>query len=216
MLGIFLSNAGELGYDSRHSVAAPKKIDYFASKNIKIKDINCGIRHSVALAEDGTLYTWGRGEFGLLGNGSNSDKVEPTPIELFQMLLNESKENEIVRLDCGDEYNAVVTKGGDIYVWGKNTTGQLGIGSGIGIDYTESEKFPILMRKNTPDLLYKDISCGENGMFLLDSNNNLYRTGWRLYYNPSPLKYANDNLKEKRLFMCGNSYFCVIDSIISY
>ena len=79
------------------------------------------------------VYCWGKGEFGLLGNGNNKDKLLPEKNEFLEMFKNESEENEIAKIDCADEYTAVLTKGGEIYVWGKNNQGQLGIGSGIGM-----------------------------------------------------------------------------------
>jgi alpha-tubulin suppressor-like RCC1 family protein len=33
-------------------------------------------------------------------------------------------------------------KDGTFYVWGKNDRGQMGVGSGIGIDLVESENVP--------------------------------------------------------------------------
>jgi alpha-tubulin suppressor-like RCC1 family protein len=49
----------------------PKKVDYFEKNNIKIKWISAGLYHTCALSEDGKLYVWGRGLYGVLGNGSN-------------------------------------------------------------------------------------------------------------------------------------------------
>jgi alpha-tubulin suppressor-like RCC1 family protein len=51
------------------------------------------------------------------------------------MYIKEDPNNEIVKIDCADEYTGALTKGGDLYVWGKNNQGQLGIGAGIGITY---------------------------------------------------------------------------------
>ena len=43
-------------------------------------DIACGSLHSACVTEDGSLYTWGRGNYGRLGHGTNDDKVVPTKI----------------------------------------------------------------------------------------------------------------------------------------
>ena len=48
------------------------------------------------------------------------------------MFIKEDPENAIVKIDCADEYTGALTKKGEIYVWGKNNQGQLGIGAGIG------------------------------------------------------------------------------------
>jgi alpha-tubulin suppressor-like RCC1 family protein len=48
----------------------PKKVK-FEDENVKIKSISAGLYHCNALTESGDLYTWGRGLYGVLGNGSN-------------------------------------------------------------------------------------------------------------------------------------------------
>lgn len=114
---------------------------FFEDNGIKVKDIACGIRHCVVLTgiislitlEQGEVYSWGRGEYGLLGNGSNSGSLIPLKNEFIEMYMKEDPDNEIVKIDCADEYTGALTKGGDLYVWGKNNQGQLGIGAGIGI-----------------------------------------------------------------------------------
>lgn len=125
------------------------------------------------------------------------------------MYHQEDPENEIVKIDCADEYSGALTKGGNLYVWGKNNQGQLGIGSGIGIDYTESEKFPTLVQKKAADAKYVDFSCGENTMMMLDDSGLLHKTGRRIDYNPHVFQISY-SIKPK-LFVCGNSYYSMVD-----
>ncbi len=39
----------------------PQLVDYFTKRQIKVVDVALGEYHSVALAEDGSVYTWGYG-----------------------------------------------------------------------------------------------------------------------------------------------------------
>lgn len=125
------------------------------------------------------------------------------------MYYKENPENKIIKIDCADEYTGALTKGGDLYVWGKNNQGQLGIGAGIGIDYTESEKFPTLVAKIDKSVKYVDFSCGENTMMMLDQKGLLHKTGFRIDYSPSIFQISNHI--NPKLFFCGNSYYCMID-----
>lgn len=39
----------------------PKQVEYFEKKNIKIKEVLCGEDHTIALTEEGQVYTFGHG-----------------------------------------------------------------------------------------------------------------------------------------------------------
>ncbi len=112
--------------------------------------------------------------------------------------------NEIVKIDSADEFSGALTKSGKLYVWGKNDRGQLGTGEGIGIDMTESEKYPLLV-KNLNNINIVDFSCGENTMLIKDSQGLLYKTGLKIDYTPSLIEITKE-IKPK-LFLCGNSYY---------
>jgi alpha-tubulin suppressor-like RCC1 family protein len=217
-LNTFFAEAGALGHGDKMDTFIPKKVRFFEKNNIVVKDIGCGIRHSVALSgiyslfihflDSGEVYTWGRGEYGLLGNGTNKDCLIPTKNEYLEMYLQENPENKVVKVDCADEYSGALTQAGNLYVWGKNNQGQLGIGAGIGIDYTESEKFPTPVVK-PKEIKYVDFSCGENCMMMRDDQNLLHKTGWRIDYLPSVFQISKT--VNAKLFFCGNSYYCMVD-----
>ena len=75
------------------------------------------------LTEDQKLYSWGRGLYGVLGNGSNSHELLPTLNEDVQAILEEDPENKIVRIDSADEYTVMQMSDGSLYAWGKNDRG---------------------------------------------------------------------------------------------
>lgn len=54
-------NWGVLGQGTEKDVKfdSPKLVEYFVKKNIKVVDIAVGEYHSVALTDDGSVYTWG-------------------------------------------------------------------------------------------------------------------------------------------------------------
>jgi alpha-tubulin suppressor-like RCC1 family protein len=49
---------------------APKRIEAF--DNLDVKTIRMGLRHSAVITSDGSLYTFGNGNWGVLGHGSES------------------------------------------------------------------------------------------------------------------------------------------------
>jgi len=46
----------------------PRRIEAF--DDLKIKELRVGLRHSAAISEDGDLYTFGQGNWGVLGHGT--------------------------------------------------------------------------------------------------------------------------------------------------
>lgn len=207
--GFFRRNPGALGHGDWKHYFEPRRVSFFKERNIKVKDISCGIYHSVCLSTEGKVYTFGRGLFGLLGTGSNRDELIPVENEFLGMIKNENSQNEIVKIDCADEYTVAQTKAGDLYAWGKNNSGQLGIGVGVGVDMTESENYPNLITKPYEEMKAVDFSCGDNGMMIKDQKNVIYKTGWRMDYTMTEFKVSKTI--ETDYFFCGNSYYCIVD-----
>lgn len=86
-----LGDNGRLGNNSERTEETPIRLDYFSSNNISIRQLACGYRHTLALAENGNVYSWGYGgslKYGLnfltflqkaspLGHGVNADCHTP-------------------------------------------------------------------------------------------------------------------------------------------
>ena len=64
----------------------PKRIKEF--DDLKISKLVVGNRHSAAISEDGLLYTFGSGNWGVLGHGTETDvsftapKIVETPSQI--------------------------------------------------------------------------------------------------------------------------------------
>lgn len=141
---MYSQEVGALGHEDKKHHFVPKKVEFFEKRNIKIAKIAAGVYHTVALTEEGDIYCWGRGLYGVLGNGSNSYSLTPELNEEIKELREADPIGKrIVKIDCADEYTGVLTADGTLYYWGKNDRGQLGVGSGIGIDMIESESTPV-------------------------------------------------------------------------
>ncbi len=118
--------------------------------------------------------------------------------------------NEIVKIDSADEFSAALTKGGNLYVWGKNHAGQLGTGPGVGFYMNESENIPKIL----DFVKIVDFTCGYNTMIIQDEEGRLYKTGLKIDYTPSLIEITNQ-IKPK-LFLCGKSYYCMISRMFCF
>ncbi|KAG8457012.1 hypothetical protein KFE25_004411 [Diacronema lutheri] len=71
----------------------------------------------------GRLFMWGTGEFGKLGLGDASIDVEiPTPVPALVGV-------PIVQVSCGKQHTLALAASGDVWAWGVDSYGQLGIGA---------------------------------------------------------------------------------------
>lgn len=97
---------------------------YVAPQNgTVVKQVACGRFHSACVAEDGRLYTWGRGASGQLGHGDTNDQA--TPKEVAGGL----KGKVVLKVACGENHSAAIDKTGLIYTTG----GLLALGN-LGVD----------------------------------------------------------------------------------
>ena len=65
-----------------------------------------------------------RGDFGRLGLGDCRDVFLPTPIPALSGI-------HVVAAACGDTHTLVLTDAGQVYSFGRNQNGQLGMGSDV-------------------------------------------------------------------------------------
>lgn len=50
----------------------------------QVSKVCAGGSHTVFLTTDGEVWTCGRGEYGLCGNGGTEDQLTPSPLEAFE------------------------------------------------------------------------------------------------------------------------------------
>eukprot|EP01125_Pyxidicula_operculata_P008154 TRINITY_DN275_c0_g1_i10.p1 TRINITY_DN275_c0_g1~~TRINITY_DN275_c0_g1_i10.p1 ORF type:complete len:731 (+),score=199.22 TRINITY_DN275_c0_g1_i10:36-2228(+) len=105
----------QLGLGFRYNQERPHLVK--ALKDVKIVKVSCGQQHTLALADDGKVYSWGLGIFGQLGHGNVSDKGEPA---LVDMLSHE----KITQVTCGAHHSLALTDDGRVYTWGSSEYGQ--------------------------------------------------------------------------------------------
>jgi alpha-tubulin suppressor-like RCC1 family protein len=89
----------------------------------RIIAISCGRYHSLALTENGRVYSWGDNRFGQLGFSNIIASNKPKYIKLKNSNKNEVKINKI---SCGSVHSLILTRDGNIYGFGFNSFGQLG------------------------------------------------------------------------------------------
>ena len=152
---------GQLGMgkpvDELEFTYVPQRIDL-----PPIKQISCGYNFSICLSENGELYSFGGNYFGQLGNGETEDSNFPQKITSLK---------DVDFIECGGDHAICKTlNNNDIYVWGCNEQGQLGIGN------TEDKNKPFKGLTFTDKIV--DVKCGISHSLILTENQIVYSCGY--------------------------------------
>ena len=108
---------GQLGNrELRHS-ATPAP----AFGTVRYTALAAGNRHTCGVTSAGTVNCWGANERGQLGNGSLTNSNVPFPIRVTRRVA-------FTGVTVGATHSCALTSEGEVYCWGQNSAGQLGIG----------------------------------------------------------------------------------------
>lgn len=91
-----------------------------ALKEVVINRIYANDNSVYAIDSNGKVWSWGRNDCGQLGIGNKNNNFTPTQLDGFD-------NNFVVDLAVGEYSVYAITINGQVYSWGDNTNGQLGI-----------------------------------------------------------------------------------------
>ncbi|XP_017957265.1 probable E3 ubiquitin-protein ligase HERC4 isoform X1 [Drosophila navojoa] len=131
-----------------------------------ITQIACGSRHSMALSEWGQVFSWGDNECGQLGHASDQDIVK------LPKIVRNLVSKTVVQIACGSNHSLALTCCGELYSWGSNLYGQLGVSLPNDLQHCNTP-----MRLTTLlGIPVSAIACGGNHSFLISKSSAVF--GW--------------------------------------
>ncbi|XP_060880843.1 uncharacterized protein LOC132952538 [Metopolophium dirhodum] len=191
---------GQLGNGSTTKITSPVPV-YGLPEPIKC--IYTAYFHNLALSDVGRLYTWGSSPQVLrfhaqsqkrarnqlvLNEGDQADDAEIDALTADDGLLHLSPtlvdtshiSGDIFQMCCGCHHSAVISTTGQLYTWGLNLDGQLGV-SGIRERLVPTVTLVgppsvIVDSSSTSGSLIKEVRCGADFTLALDAANKLW--GW--------------------------------------
>ncbi|XP_077393631.1 RCC1 and BTB domain-containing protein 1 isoform X2 [Festucalex cinctus] len=122
----------------------------------------------MALSELGEVVTWGYNNCGQLGTGNMALQSYPRLIPYYL------EKKKVVSIVCGQNWSIALVDNGEVYGWGNNTNGQLGIGN------TSNQLSPCRILE-LPAIYVQQIVCGYAHTLALTDEGVLYAWGSNTY-----------------------------------
>ena len=119
-LGLDLTEGGDPQRDAAH----PRVVQALLGK--PVIRVSAGYSHTGAVVAGGDLYMWGSAATGKLGLGLVTKKQECYCSVPTKVIVGNSR--TVRKLACGAAHTAVVTDGGQLYIFGCGDGGRLGLG----------------------------------------------------------------------------------------
>ena len=131
--------------------------------------ISCGFDHSLAVTDEGKVYAWGYNYYGQLGLGTSGNGTnESSPVLIPTTAL-----SNVSGIAAGRFHSLAFTTNGEVYAWGRNNSGQLGLGTS-GDENNESS--PVLI-PTTALSNVSGIAAGFDHSLALTTNGEVYAWG---------------------------------------
>lgn len=171
----------------------PYQIELSFTLALKVTQLSVGHDHAIALAANVRLnlgamqvFTWGCNTKGELGLGPSNKSVKSEiflPVELLDSV-------NVVKVAAGGWHSSALTADGDVYFWGWNESGQLGVDPEVaGSVVNEPTLFNLSQNGQTdatddvlsPFVSIIQVALGSRHSVLLDTDNNVWVFGWNEY-----------------------------------
>ena len=126
-----VNNYGQLGGGTTAQSTLPVQVKDLSGTGYLtgIIAIDAGEYHTLALKSDGTVWAWGRNDYGQLGDGTATQRTLPVQVSGLSAV------SAIRASSTGDlfsptaYFSMALKSDGTVWVWGRNNYGQLGNGT---------------------------------------------------------------------------------------
>ena len=122
-------HAGQLGHGKTTSVDSPPNSPINLGSGITAKAITAGNSHTCAVIDNSSIKCWGKNDSGQLGQGDTSNRGDGSN-EMADNLpaVNLGSGKTARAISTGDSHTCTVLDNASLKCWGKNDSGQLGLG----------------------------------------------------------------------------------------
>uniref|UniRef100_A0A8C9HTV1 Serine/threonine-protein kinase Nek9 n=1 Tax=Piliocolobus tephrosceles TaxID=591936 RepID=A0A8C9HTV1_9PRIM len=149
--------------------STPQKLDVIKS-GCSARQVCAGNTHFAVVTVEKELYTWvnmqgGTKLHGQLGHGDKASYRQPKHVEKLQG-------KAIHQVSCGDDFTVCVTDEGQLYAFGSDYYGCMGVDKVAGPEVLEPMQLNFFLSNPV-----EQVSCGDNHVVVLTRNKEVYSWG---------------------------------------
>ncbi|XP_052770458.1 RCC1 domain-containing protein 1-like isoform X1 [Mya arenaria] len=156
-----------------------------STPRLTVLSLACGVEHTLFLTDGGRLFSSGTSSRGQLGHGCVTVDLVSVPMEISTL-----EGIQVVAIATGSWHSAAATAEGDIYMWGWNESGQLGLPTSPNSDRPVNDEClyqdvghvqiqPEPFGLDLPDDYHVTmVTCGSRHSCLLTAAGEVFVTGW--------------------------------------
>lgn len=131
---------GQLGNGQTLDSTVPVEVSAPAGwSGRSVVNVAAGRYHSVATLSDGSVWTWGYGEAGVLGNGQAIDSAVPVALSAPAAWTG----HKVASMAAGGHHNLTVLDDGSVWAWGYGYRGALGNGQQVSLSVPVAVSAPM-------------------------------------------------------------------------
>jgi alpha-tubulin suppressor-like RCC1 family protein len=164
------NGAGDTGLNTNVGntlVATPIDATNLAGK--KITQISTGLDHSLLLADDGSVFTFGSNRYGQTGLGTaNGETLIATQIDMTNI-----GSKKIIQVSADYDHSLLLADDGTVFSFGYNRNGLTGQGTAVGTTLIATE----IDATNIGGYKISQVAAGREHSLLLDDNGTVYSFG---------------------------------------
>jgi alpha-tubulin suppressor-like RCC1 family protein len=122
-------HAGQLGHGKTTSVDSPPNSPINLGSGITAKAITAGNFHTCAVIDNSSIKCWGKNDSGQLGQGNTNNRGDGSNEMGDNLPAVDLGAGKTARaISTGDRHTCAILDNASIKCWGKNDSGQLGLG----------------------------------------------------------------------------------------
>jgi len=125
VFGVNKSGRLGLGDDCPQQCPLPRQI--MALRRRRVRAVAAAENHSLCVTSDGTVWSWGNNQFGQLGDTGTSSGNTTTTSRSVPKPVEDLKHIPCSAVAAGEKHSVALSQCGEVYVWGSNSAGQMGV-----------------------------------------------------------------------------------------